>query len=156
MSTPLLDPYHFAITAHSLGHHAAHGRTSKFSESLAARLCDNLGVPVFGHDDGQPENAAARLMFDLRRINATAHAARYGDPVPPVPPLTVAINATPLDPVALLKALQCIRYNCDGGEAIGKSFQSSLAIVDAVIDTVRNHIIDGLPAYQAADWFLEK
>jgi hypothetical protein len=83
MSTPLLDPYHFAITAHSLGHHAAHGRTSKFSESLAARLCDNLGVPVFGHDDG-------------------------------------------------------------------------LAIVDAVIDTLRNHIIDGLPAYQAADWFLEK
>jgi hypothetical protein len=76
--------------------------------------------------------------------------------VPPVPPLNVANNATPLDPVALLKALQCIRYNCDGGEAIGKSFQSSLEIVDAVIDTLRNHIIDGLPAYQAADWFLEK
>ena len=156
MSTPLLDTYHLAITAHSLGHHASHGRTTKSSATLAANLCRNLDVPVFGHDDGLPEGAAANLMFDLQRMNANAYATRYGKRTPKVTPPKLPAHTAALDPVALLKALRCIRYNCDGGEAIGDSFQAALKTVDALMETLKDHIIDSLQAYQDAEWFLSK
>ncbi len=89
-------------------------------------------------------------------MNANAYASRYGESIPKITPPKVTPSTAVLEPVALLKALQCISYNCDGGESIGGSFQSALNTVDALIDTLRDHIIDSLKGYQDAEWFLSK
>ena len=155
MSTPLLSPYQFAIAAHSLGHHASEGRTMKSSALLASQLCRALAVPAFGPDDGLPEAAARTLLFDLQRMNANAYAARYGKRTPKVKPVTLPPDHEPLTPVALIKCLQCIRYNCDCGESIGESLRASLTTLDTVINVLRDYVIEQLPAYDKAEWFLD-
>lgn len=89
-------------------------------------------------------------------MNATAHGARYSTPTPKVTPPKALNSAIPLPPVALLKALQAIRYNCDGGAAIGESFKSALSTCDELIETLKEYIIDGLSEYRKAEWFLTK
>ncbi len=155
MSTPLLSSYQFAIAAHSLGHLASAGRTMKSSALLASQLCRALAVPAFGPDDGLPEAAARTLIFDLQRMNANAYAVRYGKRTPKVKPVTLDPDTEPLTPVQLIKCLQCIRYNCDCGEAIGEGFRPALTTLDAVINVLRDYVIDQLPEYDKAEWFLE-
>jgi len=155
MSTPLLSPYQFAVAALSLGHHASEGRTVKSCAMLAGELCRALTVEVFGCDDGLPEAAAQTLIFDLQRTNANAYAARYGKRTPKVQPLTLDPDHEPLTPAQLIKCLQCIRYNCDCGEAIGEGLRASLTTLDAVINVLRDHVIDQLPEYNKAEWFID-
>lgn len=155
MSTPLLSPYQFAVAAHSLGHHASEGRTMKSCAMLAGQLCRALTVEVFGCDDGLPEAAAQTLIFDLQRTNANAYATRYSKRTPKVQPLTLDPDTEPLTPIALLKCLQCVRYNCDCGESIGEGFRPALTTLGAVINVLRDHVIDQLPEYNKAEWFID-
>lgn len=155
MSTPLLSPYQFALAAHSIAHHATNRRTKTGSSILASQLCRELQAPVFGCDDGLPELAARTLIFDLQRMNANAYAARYGKRTPKVQPLTLPPDTEPLSPIALIKCLQCIRYNCDCGESIGEGFQDSLTKLDKIIDELLNHVIGQLPEYDEAEWFID-
>ena len=96
--------------------------------------------------DEDPEVAVQSLMFDLQRINAAAYAERY-DKVRPAVSVPCGGKILPLP--SLLKALQCIRYNCDGGDSRG-----ALTTLNAVIESVKDEIISNLPDYKSADWFL--
>lgn len=104
-----------------------------------------MGVEPFG-DDNAPKIAADTLVFDLKRINAAAYGARYNKATPSV---AVVGRGVQLSLPALLKALQCVRCNCDGGESRG-----ALETLDSVIEAVTESIIDGLPEYANAQWFV--
>lgn len=154
MSTPLLSPVHFAVSARSLGHYASNGRSLKSADCLAAAICRILEVPVFGCDDGAPESAVSALLFDLQRANATAYAARYNERLPKVSPPKIK-GGKILSAVALLKALRCIHYNCDDGAAIGSSLAASLGKLEEINSALTAHIIDSLPEYDSAEWFID-
>lgn len=151
MSTPKLSSKHFASVAMSLAFYAAEGRAVSSCSVPAATLCRALGVPPFGFDDGLPERAAETLVFDLQRANALANGARYQKR----PRVEIdRADAKLLSLPALLKGLRCIRYNCDGGAACGETLLPALAMLDAVIGKITSAIIEGLPEYDAAEWFI--
>ena len=154
MSTPTLPAYHFACCIRSLAHHATHGRGTRSSSMLAAEICRALDVEVFGCADGVPDAAASALLFDLQRMNANAYAERYQSRAPRVKPPDLE-HAQLLSPAALLKALRCVRYNCDNGAAVGEGLRESLATLDRVLAALTAFIIDQLPEYDAAEWFLD-
>lgn len=144
MSTALLDTYHFDLAAKSLGCHAMNGRSTTSSSTLAAELCRAMDVPVFGDDDA-PKQTADHLMLAWKKANALAYAHRYGEKHPRVSGIK-RVSAL-LEPVALLKALQCIRYNCDGGAPLA---------LDNVIEALQDYVITSLPEYEQAKWFITR
>jgi hypothetical protein len=111
------------------------------SSTLAAELCRAIDVPVFGDDDA-PRKAANRWLLEWKKANATAFAHLYGKKRPKVSPIQPARHT--LTPVALLKALHCVRYNCD----------VPAATLDNVIKALEEHVVTSLPEYEQAHWFL--
>jgi hypothetical protein len=148
MSTPKLSPHHWASCATSLAHYATEGRNIRSSHQLASELCKILEVEQFGDDD-QPKMAAFVLMSDLQRINTIAHNRRYSRKAG-VDYVRYGNQGVRLPLPALLKGLQCVRYNLDGGESRG-----ALRKLDSILETITHSLVSSMPEYQKADWFIE-
>lgn len=180
MSTPLLDSFRFANLRTSLIHHGTneHGLHPDFPKmescsTLNGEIFRAFGVDCFGrasqaHGEAcDMAKAKADLIsviggavFDWQRANWAAHVVRYCDqretwqgegerPEKPSPRLP---RGTVLNVPATLKALRALRYNCDGGTASGPTVAASLVILDRLIDALKDHCLEMLPEYQAAEW----
>lgn len=176
MSTPLICAARFADLRASI---LAHG-TDGFTESgpfgvscsmLNGEIFRTFGVDPFGRTAGKSaDTKAARdsfsvsvtaAVFDWQRANWAAHVARYcepretwqgeGDEMPPKPSPKLPRGRV-LSVPALLKALRALRYNCDGGNASGPTVCASLAVLDALIDSLKDHCLELLPEYRDAEW----
>lgn len=145
MSTPQLSSKHFSTVSRSLVHYTTLGRTSLRSPLLAAELCRALGITPHSDDHQDAQLAVSTLAFDLQRLNSAAHKNRYRTTTVIDAPKRGALLKLP----ALLKALYCIRCNCDGGQ-----FQGALTTLEAVIEAIEYHIISTLKEYEEAEWFL--
>lgn len=157
MSTALLERWD-TVQA-SLERATVDGIGDASSEMLSASLARVLGVShPFGQEGRDAARFAARaLVADLARLNRAAYCARHPDEAGVCPkwrPVRETAKARRLGECALLKALQCARYNCDAGEAGGVSdARGVLARLDAVIETLTDHIIGEMQEYRAAEWF---
>lgn len=176
MSTPLLSPRRFANLQTSLIYHATseHGATS--CSMINGEIFRAFGIDPWARefDEGKlspkstnPEAAREQVkaaikaaVFDWQRANYNAHVVRYetepnmpGDvpedrPPAPSPRLP---NGKLLNAPALCKALRALRYNCDG-TASGEAAKQSLALLDRVIDVLKDHCLELLPEYRDAEW----
>lgn len=151
MSTPKLSNKHFASVAQSLVHFAIKARTASQSSNTAANICRAINVSPFGDDDQDVEAAIDGLVFDWQRVNCAAYATRYNKKRPDVSTLG---RGDFLSLVATYKALQCVRYNCDGGESVGASLRKSLDVLEALLETLSDSIIAETDEYSSAEWFI--
>ena len=176
MSTPLLDPSRFANLRASLLRHSTDGFGDQFGgscSSLNGELFRAVGLDPFGRSkpinhESKPDIPAAQdayrsrigsLVFDWQRANWAAHTARYSTPAEewqakdwPAQPSPKLPRGEVLSVPALLKALRALRYNCDGGNASGDTVKASLDVLDAIIDALKDHCLELLPEYAAAEW----
>lgn len=163
MSTPRIDPQTFANIGATLKDRAA---TVGGCDHLTAEIFRAFDLDPWGRPNGDPDtpincrgaqtNLAAAVnaaVFDWQRTNWSAHIARYDDTAEKTMPNPRIPRGRILNEAELLKALQCVRYNCDAGRSCtGTSFAASLPILDSLIDSLKDHLIDTIPAYAAAEW----
>lgn len=163
MSTPLLAPQRFANLQTSLLHHATNDHRSTGCSSLNGELFRAFDIdPFHGEARRRLESAIKAVVFDWQRANYNAHVVRYYEAAPsirgdvpedrPPAPSPQLPRGTLLNAPALCKALRALRYNCDGGEASGQSVKASLALLDSVIDVLKDHCLELLPEYRDAEW----
>lgn len=156
MSTPLLSQNRFADVQRSLIHHATDemqpGSCSMKNSAIARAL--DVAKPFGEEGKANVECLTRGLVFDLARLNHAAHIARYKDAADTPAPTPINDNTGRLlNPCALLKALHCIRCNCDGGKVTNETLRAALRHLDAVIEGLQDYIIEELPEYKTADWF---
>lgn len=145
MSTVQLSDARFADIERSLLHYATDAVTSQSMSELNGELARALDSYVF---NVVPIAQAVRTaVFDWKRLNAAAFARRYERDAEPVRASRPRGHLLSL--CALLKALRCLSYNCDGG----KDSADSLARLDRVIAALTDYIVTHLPEYEAAGWF---
>lgn len=155
MSTALLGSDKFSDIHRSLIEHGASGIDLQSCSTESSQIARALGVcSPFGMA-GKEEVMikAGSFVFDLQRLNHAAYCARYEDGAEELAPKPTKPEGRLLNLCALLKALQCVRYNSDAGKIANASILESLKTLDAVIEALKDLIIDSVPEYQAADWF---
>jgi hypothetical protein len=120
--------------------------------ALNGRLARVIGINPFALDvRAVAYNRISQLVFDWARSNYAAHVNRYEDADGPAPTPKLPRGRL-LSPPELLKALQALRYNCDAGNGSGASIKPSLETLDTLIDCLKDHCLELLPEYQAAEW----
>jgi len=146
MSTIALDEKRFADISASLGHYTS-GVTAGTAPLLASIILDALKIPVFGADVVIHRRAVNAIVFDWARLNGAAWAARYCTPRrPEVRPKFD--EGKPLSLLALLKALDCLHYNCDGGS----DHSNSLSLLKSLKSAICSHIVRGSKTYDSCGW----
>ena len=163
MSTPRIDLQTFANIRATLKDRTA---TVGGCNHLTAEIFRAFDLDPWGRPNGDPEAptncraaadnltpAVTAAVFDWQRANWSAHVARYDGEAEKTIPSPRLPRGRDLNDAELLKALQCVRYNCDAGKSCaGTSFAASLPILDSLIDSLKDHLIDQIPAYVAAEW----
>ena len=92
------------------------------------------------------------FIIDLCLLNQYAYEERYKEKIKKSDiNLKPNNNSRYLNDCALLKLLQCIRYN--SVEAEGYNVNNTWKILNDMIEDFKNQIIDNLPEYQNAKWF---
>ena len=92
------------------------------------------------------------FIIDLHLLNQYAYDERYKkENNKPNINLKPNNDSRYLNDCALLKLLQCIRYNSI--EAEGYNINNTFKILNDMIDALKDQIVDNLPEYQNAKWF---
>ena len=111
-------------------------------DALVSWAADN-GAAAFV--DGLTPSQLARKLF---LANALAYRERYGEAVPLKYKFTRV--TTDLEPVAVLKACDCLEYQCSDWSDWSASVQ------DRALARIRDRAIICLPGYRSAAWTLEE
>lgn len=90
------------------------------------------------------------LAAELWVANATAYNARYGEVVGESYSFTMRPEAHSIDPVQILKACDCLEYQCSDWP----NYEGSVA--ERILRRIRDRAIACLPGYRAAAWTLEE
>ena len=155
MSTALLEQTKFADIHRSLVEHGTEGMEDTSCAMNASRIAHSLGIqhPFGSSGRSGVRVAAAQFVFDLARLNYAAWCDRYEDGKDEPAPKPTEPDGKLLNLCALLKALHCVRYNCDGGRVANRSLKASLKRLREVIEALTDTIIGDIPEYRDAEWF---
>lgn len=127
-----------------------HERTRAGGGSFADTL-RNSWSPL----DDTPEYIA-RTMLAWANANRLAVSSRYSSPEESAEGLSLRPShfGKVLAPVAMYKALQCLRYQCSEDVPADKEAEHAraLAEMDNAINTMARAIVEATEAYNAAPW----
>ncbi len=153
MSTATLSRQRFADIKFSLVYHATDEiRTGRSMSDLNGRIGRAICCHAFDADPVR--DAIKATLFDWQRLNGAAYAVRYAHhagaaEARDVAPVKYPKGTRLLTVPALLKALRCLHYNCDGGKDSAGSLEKLAKVCDALAD----YLVEQMPEYQAAGWF---
>jgi len=146
MSTIAIEQKRFADISASLAHYTD-GVTSNRAPMLASIILNALKIPLFGSEAVSHRQSVDAIIFDWARLNGAAWASRYC--TPGRPQISPDFNeGKPLSLLALLKALDCLHYNCDGGS----DHSNSLALLKSLKSAICSQIVRGSKTYDSCGW----
>jgi hypothetical protein len=87
--------------------------------------------------------------YKIARMNAQAVAVRYRKPIQP--PMAYIYTPPMLTDIGLLKAANCVIYNCAEGDVLHSDIGR---ILEKAVLTLTQRIVNDLPEYLAAKWEL--
>lgn len=138
MSSSLCGDNHFQFIANQL--------TSLGFESRHELSLYNWKIPT---DHSSFEETVLETVNSWKLLNYYALEQRYDDKTDSDIPLLKHTELKYAKPIQLIKALECLRYQCSEGDAIKKP---SYNMLEKTINFLMMKYIHALPEYDKAEW----
>jgi len=150
MSAFLCSNTHFQALGATMLHHAVAGRSDLWPATHEF-LTNVTGDDRWTGDEEQTEQVTARVIQLLADLNRLALVTRYGDAFDRGQAVPSPTDGRQLGPIAFVKALSCLIYQCS--EYLAADTKLYVHLIN-----YRNSIAVGIvakrPDYKDADWEL--